>query len=109
MEMRIKELRIQNNLTQSGLAMEVGCSQNLISRIEHGKAKPTSDILKAMSKIFNVSVDYILCETQLPYKADTYVNLQQSRLFDYLNRIQKLPIDKQKIIEEIIRSFEDAK
>ena len=42
MENRIKELRIQRKMTQNGLAMQIGCSQNLISRIELGLTSPTA-------------------------------------------------------------------
>lgn len=105
METRIKELRIQKNLTQAGLAMEIGCSQNLISKIEQGKAKPTSDILKSMSKFFNVSIDYLLCETEYKYKADMYVNPQDHRIYEYYVRYNNLSAEKQQLIDKLIIIF----
>lgn len=46
---RIKELRTQKKLTQQGLAMAIGCSQNQISKIESGKSEPTSSLLKSLA------------------------------------------------------------
>lgn len=67
---RIKELRTQKKLTQQGLAMAIGCSQNQISKIESGKSEPTSSLLKSLAHFFKVSVDYLLCETDFRYKVD---------------------------------------
>ena len=94
MENRIKELRIQRKMTQNGLAMQIGCSQNLISRIELGLTSPDGDVLKSVARFFNVSVDYLLYETD------------QRRMADYLARFENLPLEKQKAIELILAAFE---
>ena len=106
MENRIKELRIQRKMTQNGLAMQIGCSQNLISRIELGLTSPDGDVLKSVARFFNVSVDYLLYETDLPYRADVYVNPKERRMADYLARFENLPLEKQKAIELILAAFE---
>lgn len=63
MKTRTKELRQSKNLTQTALAVIVGCSQNTISRIELEEAYPSTEILIELSNYFNVSVDYLLCRT----------------------------------------------
>lgn len=65
MKTRIKELRLSKNLTQTALAVIIGCSQNTISRIELEEAVPNSEILIELSDYFNVSIDYILYKTDL--------------------------------------------
>lgn len=40
MHNRIKKLRKQRQITQTILGMRVGCSQNVISKIEKGKCDP---------------------------------------------------------------------
>lgn len=57
----IKNLRIENNMTQQQLADILFTSQDTISLWERNKSYPdVIDVIK-MSKIFNVSTDYILC------------------------------------------------
>ena len=105
METRVKELRLQKKLTQSGLAMEIGCSQNLISKIELGKVKPTSDILVSLAQSFDVSIDYLLCETDYRYRADMYVDPSEQRLYDYYFRYKELSAENQKLIDKMILFF----
>ena len=58
-----------------------------------------------MARFFNVSVDYLLYETDLPYRADVYVNPKERRMADYLARFENLPLEKQKAIELILVCF----
>ena len=52
--MRIKELRLSNNLTQEKLAELVGMERTNITRIEAGKHFPNAENLEKFAKIFNV-------------------------------------------------------
>ena len=57
----IKNLRKENNMTQQELADILYTSQDTISLWERGKSYPdVIDVIK-MSKIFDVTTDYILC------------------------------------------------
>ena len=58
---RIKQLRLDNNLTQAQVGCALSVSQDTISLWEKGKSLPTAEYLIAISKTFGVSVDYILC------------------------------------------------
>jgi transcriptional regulator with XRE-family HTH domain len=58
---RIKQLRLDNNLTQAQFGCTLSVSQDTISLWEKGKSLPTAEYLIAISKTFGVSVDYILC------------------------------------------------
>ena len=57
---RLKELREQRHISQVFLGIELGMSQNTISRYETGKRKP--DIFKAaeIAKVLNVTVDELI-------------------------------------------------
>jgi transcriptional regulator with XRE-family HTH domain len=57
---RIKELRKKNRISQIELAEKLNCKSSTISVIESGKNNVTSEMVVEMSKIFNVSTDYIL-------------------------------------------------
>lgn len=54
---KIKELRIQNNLTQKDLADALNVTYQAVSRWEIEDVEPGYDTLKKMAKIFNCSMD----------------------------------------------------
>ena len=60
MKTRIKEIRKQKVVTQRQVAVAIGCSVNNYSRYERGEREPDIYTLKALSKYFEVSIDYIL-------------------------------------------------
>lgn len=57
---RIKELRIECELTQQELANKIGASQNTISQYEHGRAKASIEIIVKLAETLNTTTDYIL-------------------------------------------------
>ncbi len=60
---RIKELRKQIGMNQSDLAQQLNVAQNTISNWENQKRDIDNSALVKMSKIFGVSTDYILGNT----------------------------------------------
>lgn len=57
---RIKELRLENNLTQKKLAQMAEISEISIRKYESGDRIPKYDVIEKLSSIFNVQPDYIL-------------------------------------------------
>ncbi len=57
---RLKELRIEKNLSQRELSKLVGYSQPAIARWEKNLQIPNIDVLIVFAKFFNVSTDYLL-------------------------------------------------
>ena len=57
---RLKELRIEKNLTQDKLAKLVGMSKMTISHWESGYCEPSIAQLIMLSNLFEVSVDYLV-------------------------------------------------
>lgn len=60
---RIKELRVKNALTQVELAKKLNIAQNTLSYWESGKTEPNGEALAKLSAIFDVSIDYLLGQT----------------------------------------------
>ena len=56
----IKELRIENHLTQTALAEKLNTTQDSISLWELGKSFPDIVTVIKLTKIFHVSADYLL-------------------------------------------------
>ena len=57
---RIRDLREDHDLTQKEMAKKLNCSQQVYSNYELGQRDIPTDILIKLSKIYKVSVDYIL-------------------------------------------------
>lgn len=57
---KIREYRLQKELTQQQLADRVGVDQSAVVRWEQGKANPTVENLIIMSGILGCSVDVLL-------------------------------------------------
>lgn len=56
----LKILRLKKNMTQAQLAQKLGVTKSVISAYETGLRLPSYDILIHISKIFNVTTDYLL-------------------------------------------------
>ena len=57
---RLRELRLEMNLSQMQLAKKLNISQSAIAKWELGKTEPTASAIILLSKFFNVTTDYIL-------------------------------------------------
>ena len=62
---RIKELRQEKGILQSDLAKLLKMGQATISNWETGRHEPDQEALLEMSKLFDVSIDYILGNTDI--------------------------------------------
>lgn len=58
--MKIKEIRINNGLTQDKLAELVNCNTSHISNIENNHTKVSLNVLLAIANSLNTSIDYLL-------------------------------------------------
>ena len=63
---RLKELRINKQISQIKLQMETGIEQALISKYENNVRIPTTETLIVLADYFNVSIDYLLYRTDDP-------------------------------------------
>lgn len=57
---RISELRVSFGWTQVQLAQKIGITKQTVSNWENDNIQPSIDMLIKLSKIFNVSTDYLL-------------------------------------------------
>lgn len=57
---RLKELRLEKEMTQKKLAKELETSDDSIYSWEAGRSQPSIEMIRAICKYFNVSSDYLL-------------------------------------------------
>ncbi len=55
----LKELRSKSNLTQEKLAKQIGITKAVVSRYETNQIVPPFETVRAIARIFNVSLDYL--------------------------------------------------
>ena len=73
----LKELRKEAGLTQANIAQKLGITQNSYSRYESGKRKIENDLLLKIAKLHNVSVSYLLGESDNKETAEIFETIQQ--------------------------------
>lgn len=66
MKNNLKLLRKSRKYTQMAVQMKTGIKQTLLSKYETGKRIPPTGTLIRLADFYDVSVDYILCQTDKP-------------------------------------------
>ena len=62
---RISKRRKERNFTQNSLAESLFVTHQAVSKWENGKSLPSIDILCALTKLLDVSIDYLLDDTDI--------------------------------------------
>ncbi|WP_426452023.1 helix-turn-helix domain-containing protein [Paenibacillus sp. S-38] len=71
--LRLTSLRKQKKLTQEQVAEQTGIPRSTYSNYESGKREPDIETIKMLAQFNNVSVNYLLGETEDP-TSKTYAN-----------------------------------
>lgn len=98
---RIKQLRIDNNLTQSDLAEKVGLTYVQIGRYEKGKSNPSADVLQKLANALNTSTDYLMNGESEQVEAQ----LIDKELIRQFQEIQKLNADEKHLVKTFLDAF----
>lgn len=76
---KIYELRKAGNLSQEQLAEKVNVSRQSVSKWESGETIPEVERVVELSKIFNVSTDYLLLSSEVEKLANRTVQLEKQQ------------------------------
>ena len=63
---RLRELRMQNKLTQKQVADVLGISPSVVSGYETGERTPSTEILLSLSYLYKCTTDYLLGKNNEP-------------------------------------------
>ncbi len=66
MKNNLKLLRKSKGYTQVAVQMKTGIEQALLSKFENGERIPPTETLICLADFYGVSIDYILCRTDVP-------------------------------------------
>lgn len=86
---RIRQLRLEHNLTAKKLSEIFNVSESTISLYESGKRTPNKDLILKMSDYFNVSTDYLLGKSDVP-NAEFLCDLRKKKPFDVSKELKKM-------------------
>ena len=78
---KIYTLRKENSLTQDDLASKLMVTRQVISKWELGNSLPSIDLIIELSKLFNTSIEEILCLND-----DSRIEIDESNIFKGHNR-----------------------
>lgn len=65
---RIRKCREECNFSQEGLANKLNMKRSNVANYESGRVVPPGNTLLEMSKLFDVTTDYLLGSTNDPYR-----------------------------------------
>lgn len=108
---RIKELRLQNKLSQKELADKVGLSNQSISFYESGKREPKIEAWQKLAKFFNVSIPYLQGVTDFNILYDSKIisyfvnNIEVNDANDISDAVSKVVNEKLDSIQELVNQL----
>lgn len=108
LSVNIRELRKSHNLTQAELGSKLHKAGSTVRMWELDKASPDAETLLALSRIFNVSTDYLLSNPVLSEPAEiskpetTYENKQITKINKDLTRLNQKQL---KLVSELVREI----
>ena len=101
---RLKELRKKTNFTQVEVAEKLGISQPAYASWERGVKKPTQENLVKIAQVLNVSVDYLVGNSE--NKDDDLDNIE---LLFRMNSTGLTDDEKKVFKKELIEFMEERK
>ena len=100
---RLKNLRMNKQISQKEFAKQLGVSQQTIASWEVGRTEPANIYLKDIADYFNVSTDYLLGRDY--FAQNTSLSNEQKRL---LNDFEELNDENKKTILYLISQLNFA-
>ncbi len=86
---RLFELRTEKQLSQRAIAKIINVSQGTYNNWENERTQPSIEQLIVLSKLFCVSIDYIVCNTDDCglIKVDNQLNKHEKDLLEVYNKM----------------------
>ena len=106
---RIKDLRLEKELTQQALADALGISKQAISAYEQGNRKPGFEFADALAEFFGVSIGYLSGSSdergEYPAARPATPTAKAERDFRILHKFRQLSPRDQELIENMMDSM----
>lgn len=89
---RLREIRIDNRLTQKEMGDIINMAAGSVGALENGLYTPSLDVLRTLKKKLNISYDYIL-DGEDNVATSLYLKEENKNLKEELDRLKKM-VDK---------------
>lgn len=99
---RLRKLREDNELSQEQLANKLNLSTSTVGMYEQGRRQPDNSTLTKISEIFDVSVDYLLGNTEVKKFEEPYEDELEKILF---SKAKELSDDDKRAVINIINAI----
>jgi transcriptional regulator with XRE-family HTH domain len=99
---RLKEARINKNLSQQEVAKLSKVHYTNIGRYERGDASPSADVLNRISSALEINADFLMNGTLENKAIDA---LKDERLLLQFKKIELLPEEKKHLLIEFLDGF----
>ena len=96
----LKQLRKRHNMTQGDLSNALKISRSTIAMYETNVRMPDHELMKRISELFNVSMDYL-------YEKETEPSLSELKLA-ILDVIDQIPEEQQRAFLEMAKIYRDS-
>ena len=97
---KLRQLRKRKKLTQEQMAELIEIHESHVGRYEKDLSSPTAQVLIRISKLFNVSTDYLLFDDRS--EPSTSLKISDNELFTQFQEVDKMSEDKRELIKRII-------
>ena len=104
---RIKKLRKEKKLSQRELAKKINLSPSTIAMYETGQRKPDTDKLKQIADFFNVSIDYLLGNTDEKKPVDEIIKNEEAVEIKELMERYQVMLERDELDESAKKSVID--
>lgn len=108
----LKLLRTEKKLSQENLSKKIGVSRSTVAMWENGSSQPDTDTLIKLSEIFNVSVDYLIGNSEFKSKEEMLNHFDETNdietLKDGVDRYEEFTNKDKKDIAKIMDFTLDA-
>ncbi len=86
---KIKQLRIERNLTQKQLCTLIGVSESSVSKYELGTQTPPPETIKSLARVFKTNTDYLLdFDKRNPIYIDDLPESKQQLILGIIDKIR---------------------
>lgn len=99
---RIRELRLERNMTQMELALELEIGNTTLQQYESGLHEPNFETLIKIADFFGVTVDYLIGRTPVRRPLDT---AEEKLAFQLKNLRNRKAVDAAVALLEEIRDY----
>jgi transcriptional regulator with XRE-family HTH domain len=98
---KLRDLRKRRGWSQGQLAQKIGADLQRVSKYERGVIWPTMELMVAIAKAFDVTVDFLIRDD----KQAAVGKIKNRELLNQLEQINDLPEEDQKTVVSFLDAF----